>query len=216
MSISVMSQCWSKSKHSGANLLMLLAIADFSDDKGKAYPAIVTLAAKCRMGRRNAQYVINKLEESGELTILAQKGPPPKFPNLYQINLSHLGAQPTARVQSSSLRGATHCAKGVQPIAPKPSVTVINHQGRFSDFWSAYPKCERKGSKSKCQGVWQKHNFDKDAEQIIAHIKAMAISDTWLKGSGKYIPAPLTYLNQQRWEGAEVETLAASEPEHLW
>jgi hypothetical protein len=217
MSISVMSQCWSQSKHSATDLLMLLAIADFSDDKGKAYPAIGTLAAKCRMGRRNAQYVIKKLEDSGELSVLVKKGPPPKFPNLYRINLKalqvqHLAqVQASAQVQSSVATGASGCAFEVQPVAHKPSVTIKNHQKTFSEFWDAYPNGKRKGSKAQCLTVWQKQNFDSVAEQIIAHVTAMASSDDWSKDSGKYIPAPLVYLRQQRWDGAEVVAQATAD-----
>lgn len=216
MSISVMSEVWNKSQHSGSELLMLLAIADFSDDHGKAYPSVSTLSTKCRMSRRNVQYVINNLKSSGELTVSIKKGPPPKFPNLYRVNLNALQAKPTAQVkypahvQPSARTSAIQRVSDTQPIAHKPSVTISNHQKRFSEFWSAYPNCKRKGSKAKCQSVWQKHYLDTDAEQIIAHVKAMAISNDWSKDSGQYIPSPLVYLNQQRWDGAEAGTQATS------
>lgn len=216
MSISVMSEVWNKSQHSGSELLMLLAIADFSDDHGKAYPSVNTLSNKCRMSRRNAQYVINILKCSGELTVSINKGPPPKFPNLYRINLNALQAQPiaqvkaSAQVQPSARTSAIQRMSDAQPIAPKPSVTIINHQKRFTEFWNAYPNCKRKGSQTKCQSVWQKQSFESIAEQIIAHVKSMASSDEWLRDSGQYIPAPLAYLNQQRWDGAEVGTQATS------
>lgn len=119
---------------------MLLAIADFSDDHGKAYPSVGTLSNKCRMSRRNVQYVINNLKDSGELTVAIKKGPPPKFPNLYRINLNALQAQPIAQVQSSARTSAIQRMSDAQPIAHKPSVTVINHKGRFSK--SASPKGE--------------------------------------------------------------------------
>ena len=217
MSIKVMSAVWEKSQHSGSELLMLLAIADFSDDGGKAYPSVNTLSNKCRMSRRNAQYVINNLQGSGELTVAINKGPPPKFPNLYRINLNALQAQPiaqvqrTAQVQSSACTSAIQRMSEVQPIAHKPSVTIKNHQRSFSDFWDAYPNCNRKGSKAKCQSVWQKQNFDSVAKQIITHVRAIANSDDWLKDSGRYIPAPLVYLNQQRWDGAEVGNQSTAE-----
>ena len=210
MSIVVMSEVWKKSQHSGSELLMLLAIADFSDDHGKAYPSVSTLSNKCRMSRRNVQYVINNLKGSGELTVAIKKGPPPKFPNLYRINLNALQVQPIAQVQSSARSSAIQRMSDTQPIAHKPSETIKNHQKRFSEFWDAYPNCKRKGSKTKCQSVWQKQNFDSVAEQIISHIKGMVISDDWLKDSGQYIPAPLAYLNQQRWDGAEISTQAIS------
>jgi hypothetical protein len=32
----------------------------------------------------------------------------------------------------------------------------------------------------------------------------MKTTDQWRKDNGAYIPAPLVYLNQQRWDGAEI------------
>ena len=38
MSIKVMAEVWGRSRHSGTNLLMMLALADFSDDQATATP----------------------------------------------------------------------------------------------------------------------------------------------------------------------------------
>jgi len=210
VSISVMSQCWAKSKHAGSELLLLLALADFSDDRGKSYPAISTLAMKCRMTRRNVQYILKALLRSGEISIEPNKGPPPKFPNLYQINIRQLGAQALARVQSTVARGAIRRTNGVQPTSPKPSITINNHQTEgFQNFWRIYPG-QRKGSKSACLRLWQDEGFDVIVEQIISHIAAMKQSADWLKENGAYVPAPLTYLNQQRWDGSELSEVVDS------
>jgi len=126
-----MATVWDKSQHSGTNLLMLLAVADFADDDGMAFPSVGKLATKCRMSKRNAQDRLRELAESGELTIKKNQGPPPKFPNLFMINLKSLGVKPTAPVQHTApvqpdvSRGEAHCAPGVKPTAPKPS---YNHQ----------------------------------------------------------------------------------------
>jgi hypothetical protein len=32
----------------------------------------------------------------------------------------------------------------------------------------------------------------------------MKTTDQWKKGDGAFIPAPLVYINQMRWDGAEV------------
>jgi hypothetical protein len=32
----------------------------------------------------------------------------------------------------------------------------------------------------------------------------MKTTDAWMKQNGAFIPAPLVYLNQQRWDGAEI------------
>jgi len=48
-----MARVWAETKQSGPHLLMLLAIADFADDNGNAYPSVNTLAKKCRIEPRN-------------------------------------------------------------------------------------------------------------------------------------------------------------------
>ena len=40
------------------------------------------------------------------------------------------------------------------------------------------------------------------------HLAWMKTTEQWLKGNGAFIPAPLVYLNQQRWDGAEVPETA--------
>ena len=74
----------------------------------------------------------------------------------------------------------------------------------FDAFWAAWPKSTRKGAKSACLKRWQKGLYDHCAEQILKHIEWMKTTDQWRKDAGAFIPAPLVYLNQQRWDGAEI------------
>ena len=126
MSIRTMARVWQDSQHGGTELLMLLAIADFADDEGNAYPAVGALAKKCRTGSRNAQYVLRNLEDSGELRLFRGKGP--RGTNRYRITV--YGVQPSAPLQSSAplqptaSGGCNTVRKGVQSIAPKPSLTI--------------------------------------------------------------------------------------------
>ncbi|NKI96627.1 helix-turn-helix domain-containing protein [Rhizobacter sp. SG703] len=142
MSVQTMAAVWRGSQHSGSALLMMLAIADFSDDKGVAYPAVSTLAEKTRMKPRNAHYLLTTLQESGELVVKIGAGP--RGTNLYRIALDRLdrvqpvagvqgnagmqhgaGLQAAAGMQPSARGGATGCANPLHPIAPEPS---LNHQ----------------------------------------------------------------------------------------
>jgi hypothetical protein len=75
--------------------------------------------------------------------------------------------------------------------------------GAFARFWTAWPKSDRKAARGKCEQLWRRGGFDASAEQIVAHVEAMKSSIDWRKESGAYIPAPLVYLNQRRWEGAD-------------
>ena len=80
-----MARVWAHSKHGGTELLLMLAIADFADDDGNAYPAVGTLAEKCRMSSRNANHLLATLRESGELEIRLNEGP--RGTNRYRIAL---------------------------------------------------------------------------------------------------------------------------------
>jgi hypothetical protein len=122
-----MTAVWERSRHAGTDLLMLLALADFSDDQGNSYPSVPTLAEKCRMKLRNANYILKALQTSGELQVRANEGP--KGTNRYRIVLEALtgvqslaGMQRSAGVQSTVATPAMECTRPLQPIAPEPSL----------------------------------------------------------------------------------------------
>jgi hypothetical protein len=70
----------------------------------------------------------------------------------------------------------------------------------FEKFWKTWPTSKRKGSKGKCQEVWKSKRLDENRDEIIAHV---IFSKSHWKDP-QFIPAPLAYLNQQRWDGAEI------------
>ena len=74
----------------------------------------------------------------------------------------------------------------------------------FELFWAAWPTSTRKGGKSDCLKRWEKYYCDSCADQIIKHIEWMKTTDQWRKDGGAYIPSPAVYLNQRRWDGAEI------------
>ena len=68
---------------------------------------------------------------------------------------------------------------------------------RFDEFWAVWPSSSRKVAKAAVLAKWEKHNLDEVADTIIANVNALKSSPQWLGG---YDPAPLTYINQRRWE----------------
>lgn len=74
----------------------------------------------------------------------------------------------------------------------------------FEEFWSAYPKCFRKGEKSACKKKWVESYYFTQKEIIVKHLNWMATTGQWLRDGGAFIPAPKVYLNQQRWDGADI------------
>ena len=95
------------------------------------------------------------------------------------------------------------------PTFTKKQMEKAMFESGFDKFWTAYPKTPRKGAKSECQKKWVKFYCETQADQIIKHIEWMKTTEQWLKSNGAFIPAPLVYLNQQRWDGAEVPEMPA-------
>jgi hypothetical protein len=121
-----MARVWEHSRHSGTHLLMLLAIADFADDDGRAYPAVGTLAKKCRMTPRNANLILAEIRKGGELVVKPNEGP--KGTNLYHIPRLPPEAGFTPE-ESFTLKRASPTPeagfpKPLKPTSDKPS---INH-----------------------------------------------------------------------------------------
>lgn len=96
-----------------------IVVVETQDDRGN--PAVATLARKCRMQPRNANYILKALQASGELQVRMNEGP--RGQNRYRIVLKAL--QSAAGVQRIAPTPAMECAKPLQRIADKPSV---NHQ----------------------------------------------------------------------------------------
>lgn len=89
----------------------------------------------------------------------------------------------------------------VTPLTPKGETLP-----GFAAFWLAWPANGRRQAKGKCFDAWKRASAEKDAQTIIAHVERLKDSEDWRKNGGAYIPAPLTYLNQRRWEGAGEES----------
>ena len=61
MSIKYMVMVWECGKWEGSTLVMMLALADFSNDNGYCWPSIKTLAKKCRVKERQAKRIMSSL-----------------------------------------------------------------------------------------------------------------------------------------------------------
>ena len=106
MSIKVSSTVWERSGHGGAELLVLLAIADHADEHGIAYPSVLRLSRRCRMSERYVYDILKRLFTSGELQKLPRRRS--SGSNVYRITLAHANEVPGP---SSDL----HFSSGVRP-----------------------------------------------------------------------------------------------------
>ncbi len=72
---------------------------------------------------------------------------------------------------------------------------------RFEEFWTTWPKNDRKQDKVKCAEKWRRGGLDDMADAILADIVIKQKTEKWRDG---FIEAPLVYLNGKRWgDGVE-------------
>lgn len=112
MAIEMMTRVWKYSRHKESKLLLLLAIADYANEEGFAWPSLKQLASRIRTGQRQTQYLLRDLEKSGELVTALRAGP--DLRNGYQI---------TVLEEKRFGGGAAHCTTR-QTEAPMEDAVV--------------------------------------------------------------------------------------------
>lgn len=83
MSIEAISKVWKSNLTDRSSLLVYLALADYANHKGEAWPSVKTLARKSRLSKRQTQRILQNLHALGWLLISPNKGP--NGCNLYTI-----------------------------------------------------------------------------------------------------------------------------------
>jgi uncharacterized protein YdaU (DUF1376 family) len=77
------------------------------------------------------------------------------------------------------------------------TTSVAPTASRFDEFWNNWPTSKRKVAKSACKAKWERLALDPLADKINAVVARLRASEQWISG---YEPAPLTFINQKRWE----------------
>lgn len=87
-------------------------------------------------------------------------------------------------------------------VGGKPPHPPAEGADGFDRFWNAWPKHPRKVAQAQCRRKWETKDCEPIADRIVAHVEAMKHTEQWQKDGAQFIPAPLVYLNQERWIGA--------------
>lgn len=150
MSIKIMSLVWDGFPGGGSELLAMLALADWSDDNGRCYPAVSSIARKTRLSRSQAQRIVHRLIDDGFLVVTANAlGGAPTQTRHYRIVLASLtgSADATGSVRAT---GSTHAQEGSHPCAIRGSAhatqTVIEPSISVKGVSSTSVKAKRKAS----------------------------------------------------------------------
>ena len=165
-----MSWVWEHSNAGGNDRLVLLAIADSADQDGSnAWPAVSTIARKCRVSERTVQRSIRTLVELGELVVKEGAGGHrgvrrDRRPNRYELPMLN-GATPCHPVDSTGCQsvtdGVSDCRERGDNLTPNPaldpSLTRPSPDADFEQFWQQYPMRDGKRvGKQKALDQWRR------------------------------------------------------------
>ena len=95
-------------------------------------------------------------------------------------------------------------------IRKTPKVPKLGTNG-FPEFWDAYPRKIGKGAARKS---WTRIKPNPELQQkILDSVAEHTYSHNWTREGGQYIPHPVTFLNQERWDDEVEEDPPPPEPE---
>ncbi|MCT7528795.1 helix-turn-helix domain-containing protein [Aliarcobacter cryaerophilus] len=119
MSIKLTAKAW-ETNQSGNDLLVLLALCDFSNDEGLSYPSLKTLSSKAKVGKSTLAYILKAYEDIGVITRERRtRDNKSNTSTLYKIN--HLDidieaykkAYQKARNYTAANEETPHCGQGI-------------------------------------------------------------------------------------------------------
>ena len=165
-----------KTRSSKAKLILLM-IANYADENGKAYPSQAHIAKICICSVRSVIRHIQELSDDNFIVIKKEKN------NAYGYNsyILQMGLMPKWHMEDAK-------------IADNTQVIQIN---RFDEFWKIAPrKIAKKKAKSLYSNIIKKGEATE--QQLISGMERYAES---VKGTDpKFIVHPTTLLNQGRWD----------------
>lgn len=143
MSIRVMSEVWDHANLEGAQLLVLLALADFANDDGYCWPSYETLAKKARVSRRYAIQVVKRLQALGYVVATHRRGEDGEWSsNGYIVQVDAIVNRDHQVVNGDHQPSEPQITTLVNPSSPEPScepsctpsVIEVDPREMFSTF----------------------------------------------------------------------------------
>lgn len=218
----VTSSIWSEDDKTRIVWITLLAL---KDQNGFVPAAIPGLANAARVTVEECEASVKKLESPDKYS----RTPDHEGRRIEKVEggwvvLNHfryrdcVSKDPTARERQRRKRerdkGVTSRDKGVMSrdvVSVSVSVSESSPEGgckgetpvgseAFRAFWSSWPPGRRKVNRIKCADLWARMKLDSLADSIMRSLDAWKRCKEWTKDAGQFIPAPMVWLNQRRWE----------------
>ena len=193
MSIDALNYAFKCQTKNATQKAVLLVLANYSNENNQSYPSISTISRLSSCQDRTVIRALKELEESGFIQKMPRFNDKGQTSNLYIV------------------RGDNIDMGGVTETTPYPKEDTINNNkirgdkkdtpytNQFSEWWELYPR--KAGSKKEAFKVFQKVLKKEEygriyiATEIFSYnIRLQNLTDV------KWIPYPVTWLRQERWE----------------
>ena len=184
------------------------------DDYGRADARPSMVKATCfpikrSIGEEECAGMLDELAGAGLISLYVVDGKPflqmQKWDNVPRSKESKFPAPADGCAQpyTSARNPRTHLPVTVtvtgtetKPPPPPQSTPRDRRDVRFSEFWAAWPKSERKQDKAKCLDHWKRNALDADVDAILADVATKRKTQKWAEG---FVESPLVYLRGKRW-----------------
>jgi hypothetical protein len=219
LSLKVMSEVWDFCPYEElSTFVVLLALADWSDDAGMSYPSHDTLAHKCRQSSRNVQYVIQRLKVDEVLHVEVHRGR--NKTNRYYLNTQRLRVLFEQNSQAEHGKLAMAIADNPSVVKPSEGVKAADAKKALEELldsysqtlFAFYPRHKGTGAGRKAAASALRRLIEgKDVipmdkmpperayEFLLAKVKEHAAFHKRERTQEKYIPLCATWMNQSRY-----------------
>jgi hypothetical protein len=194
----------------GAKLL-LIALANYTNEHHVCWPSKTRLALDCSMDKRQICRHLAELQEKGLVKVEERYQDGAQITSLVTLSVTQCIVTPSV-VEDTPPSGVDVTPPVAQKTPPQwrgrhtepslePSMNLKNISDEdFERFWKAYPRRDGPNPKATALTAWKKAVKKEDAETILTATTAYA-KECEVKGIVKtqFVPMASTWLNQERW-----------------
>jgi len=196
MSFDAMAWAAKQSCKNSLTKLVLLMLANYSDENNSTYPSYKHLAKLCECNERSIMRAIKSLYDDDLVSVEKRFTDTGKqTSNRFILNMIRGDRIDTQRVTNNT-------PNTIRDIQPNNTKRGDKYASEFLEWWNAYPRND--GSKAKAYEIW-KRVVDKDIDARDLFLKTCKFKRTTIDKDKKFIPHATTWLNQRRWETVDEE-----------
>jgi len=203
MSFEAMAWASKQTAYNSVTKLVLMMLANYSDDEHSTWPSYAHLATLCQCTERTVMRSIKSLEADGLLKVQPRYTDGGKQTSNRFILSVGGDIKDTPRGDKNDREGVTkttpYTVRNIQ-IEKKQTKKAPPYPPEFDQWWATYPR--RDGSKAKAFESWSKAtNRSLTVDELQHATNRFAVQCR--NKDKKFIPHAATWLNQARWETVE-------------